>query len=74
VIEHVLPAEYHGVPEDPAGRILCFQTFGWQLLDELREIGYAEAGALFVWSYVHGLLGHNLAVFFARKTRENGPS
>jgi SAM-dependent methyltransferase len=66
-IEHLLPPEYHGDPVRADAGVLCFQTFGWHLLDELRELGYADAGTLFVWSYVHGILGGDVAVFFARK-------
>jgi SAM-dependent methyltransferase len=35
--------EYHG---DPAhGGALCFHHFGWDLLDAMREAGFADAAA-----------------------------
>jgi SAM-dependent methyltransferase len=39
VVHHLEP-EYHIDPLDPAG-VLAFQTFGWELLDELRSAGFA---------------------------------
>ena len=46
-IVHHLPAAYHGNPVDPKGA-LAYRTYGWSLLDTLREAGFdrAEAGAL----------------------------
>lgn len=42
VITHHLPAAYHGNPLDPAGSFV-YQTFGWQLLDDLRAAGFGKA-------------------------------
>jgi SAM-dependent methyltransferase len=46
-IAHHLPAVYHGNPVDPKGA-LAWRTYGWSLLDTLREVGFetAEAGVL----------------------------
>ena len=46
-IVHHLPAVYHGNPVDPKGA-LAYRTYGWSLLDTLREVGFdtAEAGVL----------------------------
>lgn len=46
-IVHHLPAVYHGNPIDPQGA-LAYRTYGWSLLDTLREVGFdaAEAGVL----------------------------
>jgi len=46
-IVHHLPAAYHGNPLSATGS-LAFRTYGWTLLDELREAGYerAEVGVL----------------------------
>jgi len=43
-VEHLQPPEYHGDPL--GGGVLCFHHFGWDLLDALREAGFADAGAL----------------------------
>jgi SAM-dependent methyltransferase len=46
-IVHNLPAVYHGNPVDPKGA-LAYRTYGWSLLDTLREVGFqtAEVGVL----------------------------
>ena len=62
-IEHLLPPEYHGDPVDPQGGILCYQVFGWRMMDELRAVGFEKTGALLYWSLIHGLLGPDQCVF-----------
>lgn len=52
-IEHLQPPEYHGDPL--GGGVLCFHHFGWDLLDALREAGFADAGALRVREPAQGL-------------------
>ena len=52
-IEHLQPPEYHGDPL--GGGVLCFHHFGWDLLDALREAGFADAVALRVRDPAHGL-------------------
>jgi SAM-dependent methyltransferase len=41
-ITHLLPPEYHGDPVNPKKGILCFQTFGWEILDQLRLAGFRD--------------------------------
>ena len=53
-INHILPPEYHGDPAAPTEGILSFRSFGWQILDEFREIGFSDAAAKFVFGPVHG--------------------
>jgi SAM-dependent methyltransferase len=65
-IEHLEPPERHGDPLSPEGGILCFRHFGWRLLDELRAAGFAEATALLVWSYEHGILGGDQLILHAQ--------
>jgi SAM-dependent methyltransferase len=66
-IEHQLPAEYHGNPVDPEGGALCFRYFGWQMLEELRQIGFAKVRALAFWSEIQGYLGKEQFLFLAEK-------
>ena len=66
-VEHLLPPEYHGDPVDPKGGVLCYQVFGWRMMEELRSVGFGRTGALLYWSLVHGLLGPDQCVFFALK-------
>lgn len=63
VIHHLEP-EYHGDPV--GGAVLCFQHFGWDLLEAVREAGLAHAEMVMPWSPEQGLLyGHWILV--ARK-------
>lgn len=52
-ITHILPPEYHGDPANKNG-ILSFRSFGWQILDEMRENGFSEATAEYIFAPVHG--------------------
>ena len=65
-IHHLLPPEYHGDPLNKDG-CLCFQTFGWQLVDELKEVGFSNVAALIYWSRALGYLGGEQIVFKAQK-------
>ena len=65
-IEHIRPPQYHGDPLNPAG-CLAFQDFGWELLDQVREAGFAAVDAFIVWSAELGYLGRRQIVFLAGK-------
>lgn len=66
-VEHILPPEYHGDPVNPGDGCLCFYHFGWELLDELRNLGFEDVTALHYWSSDFGYLGGEQSVFFATK-------
>lgn len=53
-IHHILPPEYHGDPAAPGGGILSFRAFGWKVLDEMREAGFARAEAIYILGPLHG--------------------
>jgi len=55
-IEHLLPAQYHGDPLSAEG-VLCFQEFGWDLLDAFREAGLDNVQVITVWNPAFGFLG-----------------
>jgi hypothetical protein len=65
-IEHLLPPEYHGDPVNPDG-VLCFRYFGMELLDDLKEAGFADASAWLYWSAELGYLGEDRVVFVATR-------
>lgn len=65
-ITHHLPPEIHGNPVSDSGS-LCFQNFGWDILDVLREIGFKEACAALYWGPWQGHLGYPFFVFYAIK-------
>jgi SAM-dependent methyltransferase len=66
-IEHMLPPEYHGNPVDDEHGSLCFYHFAWDLLAELKTIGFQEATALLYWSQTFGYLGGEQILFLAQK-------
>jgi SAM-dependent methyltransferase len=41
-IDYILPPEFHGDPINPNDGILCFQTFGWEVLANLRDAGFSN--------------------------------
>ena len=65
-VEHILPPEYHGDPLDSSGT-LCFYHFGWELLEQLRHLGFASAKSYLYWSREFGYLGHEQLMFIGRK-------
>jgi hypothetical protein len=66
-IEHFMEPEYHGNPVDMEAGALCFRYFGWQLLDELREIGFTDAEVIFYWSEQLRHFGDPQLVIAAKK-------
>jgi hypothetical protein len=62
-VEHLLPPEYHGDPLKSEGT-LCFQYFGWEMLDQLRRAGFKDAAAYLYWSRELGYLGDGEQVQF----------
>ncbi len=65
-IEHILPPEYHGDPMSQAG-VLCFQIFGWDILDDLKHSGFETAAAYLYYSRQYGYLGELPVIFEAVK-------
>ena len=66
-IEHLLEPEFRGDPLNPEGGILCFQHFGWDIIDTLKAAGFAEVRGHFLWSRRLGYLGGEQALFTATK-------
>jgi len=54
-LEHVYPAEYHGNPLGP--RSLCFTTFGFGLVEEIRSFGFGDSFAQFYFNVELGYWG-----------------
>ncbi|MEJ1157924.1 class I SAM-dependent methyltransferase [Prosthecomicrobium sp. N25] len=65
-IEHILPPEYHGDPLTTEG-CLCFTHFGWEMLDDVRRLGFRDVYALCMYSLEFGYLGGYQLQFVARK-------
>jgi hypothetical protein len=66
VVTHLLPPQYHGDPVSDSG-CLCFQDFGWELLDQMRAIGFRRAEMLLYWSDTLGYYGVEQMVISAEK-------
>jgi SAM-dependent methyltransferase len=63
-IRHLLPPEIHGDPIARGGS-LCFQHFGWDMLDDLRRAGFVSATANLYWAPWQGHIGLPGFVFHA---------
>jgi glycosyltransferase involved in cell wall biosynthesis len=66
-IVHHLPPEFHGNPLDAEGGALCYQYFGWEFLDQLRDIGFHRVRMLVYWSIKYGYLGLEQMLLTAEK-------
>ncbi len=56
-IVHILKPEYHGDPVRKEG-ILCFQHFGWDIVDDLQKAGFREVRALVFDQIEYGYYDH----------------
>ncbi len=65
-IEHLMPPQYHGDPIADAG-CLCFQDFGWDLLDQMRAIGFVNVNMLLYWSAELGYYGVEQMMIVGKK-------
>lgn len=68
-IIHHLPPEIHGNPIDPTGGSLAFRCFGWDMLTDLRNVGFADAYAEAHWSDSYAYLGGEQFLFVATKAQ-----
>ncbi|SAL86292.1 hypothetical protein AWB68_07979 [Caballeronia choica] len=66
-IRHIMEPEYHGNPVDMEHGSICFRYFGWQLLDELREIGFCKARIVTYWSESLRYMGDPQLIITAEK-------
>jgi SAM-dependent methyltransferase len=53
-ITHLLEPEYHGDPIARDDGILCYQRFGWDLMEDLNDAGFSDAYAILGWSFEFG--------------------
>jgi SAM-dependent methyltransferase len=65
-VTHLLPAQFHGDPIADAG-CLCFQDFGWELLDQMRAIGFTDVAMMLYWSDSLGYYGVEQMMIIAKK-------
>lgn len=65
-IDHLAPPEYHYDPLNPEG-CLCFQHFGWEMLEELKQAGFSNVTALCYYSRDYAYLGGEQIQFLAER-------
>lgn len=65
-IDHLVEPEYHYDPVREEG-CLAFYCYGWELLDQLRDLGFEEVQVHSYWSPCFGYLGGGLSMLTARK-------
>ncbi len=65
-VVHLLEPEYHGDPVGGQG-VLCYYHFGWQLLEDLRRAGFADAWLDLYWSADYANLGGPQVFVMARR-------
>jgi glycosyltransferase involved in cell wall biosynthesis/SAM-dependent methyltransferase len=66
-IEHILPPEYHGNPVDPEGA-LCFRYFAWDVVEDLKSVGFETVEVVNYWSRDFAYLGDFGFIIIARKS------
>jgi len=66
-ISHLLPPEYHGDPLNSSEGILCFQHFGWDVLDVMRKAGFRNVALRVYWNLEEAVIGPEQMFFVARK-------
>ena len=65
-ITHLLEPEYHGDPLSADG-VLCFQHFGWDLVTQMRALGFGPVAGWLYWSEEFAYLGREQIIFAAYK-------
>lgn len=65
-LTHQLPIVIHGNPISGEGS-LCYQDFGWSIIDDLLRSGFTDAFANLYYSPLHAHLGSSFFIFEAKK-------
>lgn len=63
---HLMEPEYHGDPRSEEG-ILSYYIFGWEMLEQVREVGFKDVYSIFYYSTKYAYLGAYHCMFFAFK-------
>lgn len=66
-VEHFMEPEFHGNPVDEENGALCFRYFAWDMLDDMKEIGFKDPKVLHYWSSDFSYLGVDQILFLATK-------
>ena len=65
-VTHLMEPDYHGDPVNPTEGVLCYQYFGWDVVDLMLSVGFTDARVYQTWSMAHGLMGPAQSVFVGR--------
>lgn len=65
-IKHNCEPEYHGNPLSDNG-CLSFYTFAWDVMDELKDMGFSDTYGLFYWSEKYAYMGGEQILLCAEK-------
>ncbi len=63
-VELLTELELHGDPVRPEQGSMVFQIPGWDLMDQLRSIGFGKTTMHYICSWKHGVLGGDIAGVF----------
>ena len=66
-VQHLCEPEFHGDPLNPDG-VLCFQHFGWDLLEDMRGAGFDDAYAVVIYGVKFGYYGPPQIYFVGLKS------
>jgi SAM-dependent methyltransferase len=69
LITYILPPEFHGDPINPNEGILCFQTFGWEVLANLRDTGFSNVNLFWHNNPNKGILSLENVFVIAMKSK-----
>jgi O-antigen biosynthesis protein len=65
-VEHIFPPQFHGNPVSADGS-LVFTDFGWDILENMKRVGFSQAYVDVHASATFGHLGQGQIVFVAKK-------
>lgn len=65
-IRHIHPPEFHGDPLSAEG-CLCYQHFGWEMLEQVCDSGFSKTYATMYESHHFGYIGEGQLLFVAVK-------
>ena len=63
----LLEPEFHGNPINPEAGSFCWRYYGWDIMQELQEIGFKDVKLFAAWSPENGYLGGPQIVIAATK-------
>ncbi|MBA4407003.1 hypothetical protein C0389_06995 [bacterium] len=66
-LKHLFPPEYHGDPLNLSDGCLCYYHFGWEVLEQLKAVGFEDSYLQSFYSKEYGYLGAEQLFIIAEK-------